>query len=39
MTLVQEGLHNFRVGIFLEKMKAEDRIKWEEFIKNIKVNS
>jgi len=26
------------VGIFLEKMKVEDRIKWEEFIKNIGVN-
>jgi hypothetical protein len=28
----------FCVGIFLEKMKVEDRIKWEEFIKNIGVN-
>jgi len=25
----------FCVGIFLEEMKVEDRIKWEEFIKNI----
>ena len=28
----------FCVGIFLERMKVEDRIKWEEFIKNIGVN-
>jgi hypothetical protein len=28
----------FCVGIFLEKMKVEDRIKWEEFIKKIGVN-
>jgi len=25
----------FRAGIFLEKMEAEDRKKWEKFIKNI----
>ena len=28
----------FCVGIFLEKMKVEDRIRWEEFIKNIGVD-
>jgi hypothetical protein len=28
----------FCIGIFLEKMKVEDRIKWEEFIKSIEVN-
>jgi hypothetical protein len=29
----------FCVGIFLEKMEVEDKRKWEEFIKNIEVNS
>jgi hypothetical protein len=28
----------FCVGIFLEKMKVEDRKKWEEFIKNVGIN-
>jgi hypothetical protein len=28
----------FCVGIFLEKIEVEDRIKWEEFIKKIGVN-
>jgi len=32
------GSYYFCVGILLEKMKAEDRIKWKEFIKNIGVD-
>ncbi len=28
----------FCVGIFLEKMKVEDRKKWEEFVRNIELN-
>ena len=28
----------FRAGILLEKMEAEDRKKWEEFVKNIEMN-
>ena len=34
----RRGSYYFRVGIYLEKIKVEDRIKWEEFVKSIGVN-